>query len=703
MALISLFLLGFVSLGYQILLLRELLVVFFDNELVIGIFIANWMLIVAVGSYITERGRVKIENADKLLKICVLLTAVITPSELLGIRVARHLTNKAPTEMLGLIPVFVISFLTVVVICFLFGSWFVLSAQIFRQRNSAGIVYAVETSGAVFGGFITNIILIKYLSAFQISLFFSALIFGFLIFASYKKFFLFWILVLLGIIFFHSETIDRFSFSQQWKPFEPVETKDSFYGRVTVLKAGDTDYDFYENSTKIYSTIPSVQNEEITHIPLALVPSCKNILLLGDANNEINELLKYKIIKIDYVISNPVFFEVLKKYSADFNSLNLKVHLADGRFFVKQITEKYDCIILNISPPLTGLANRYFTKEFFGELKKILSPDGILIFPLLSSENYMSDEQRFLSASVFNTVKSVFEYCETVPASYNYFLCAAKKIEIIPEILKRELQIQKITTKYLTPYYLDYILRKDRVEKLADWISSKKAFTGLNYDFQPLCYLYGLRYWLSYFNSRLVSFSPSITRWLVAVLFFSYIFLVLFFVKIKKLLFESALVVISFLAMVFELILIFAFQSVYGYIYYQIGLLFSLNLLGIGTGSYVGGKMFKQETRVKTIKNTMWFIILYSLILGSLFKIGMTIPLSVFYVLVFIAGLFVGLIFPLVTTKETIGKFYALDLLGALAGSISASLIFVPLIGTINTCFFVGLSLLLTILIIFVK
>jgi len=48
----NLFLLGFISLGYQIVILREFLVVFSDNEITIGIFLASWMMMSGLGSYL---------------------------------------------------------------------------------------------------------------------------------------------------------------------------------------------------------------------------------------------------------------------------------------------------------------------------------------------------------------------------------------------------------------------------------------------------------------------------------------------------------------------------------------------------------------------------------------------------------------------------------------------------------------------------
>ena len=87
---------------------------------------------------------------------------------------------------------------------------------------------------------------------------------------------------------------------------------------------------------------------------------------------------------------------------------------------------------------------------------------------------------------------------------------------------------------------------------------------------------------------------------------------------------------------------------------------------------------------------------LFSLILPSLLHHTYSISFILisellFYILTFVVGSFVGIIFPLVVeghyTKggSPIGKFYGLDLLGSVFGFIAASLILIPMLGLINT------------------
>ena len=51
------FVLGFSSLYTQVFLLREFLSIFNGNELVLGIVLANWMLLTGTGAYLGKIGR----------------------------------------------------------------------------------------------------------------------------------------------------------------------------------------------------------------------------------------------------------------------------------------------------------------------------------------------------------------------------------------------------------------------------------------------------------------------------------------------------------------------------------------------------------------------------------------------------------------------------------------------------------------------
>ena len=258
--------------------------------------------------------------------------------------------------------------------------------------------------------------------------------------------------------------------------------------------------------------------------------------------------------------------------------------------------------------------------------------------------------------------------------------------------------------KYLTNFYVDYVLRHDRLEKLEKWANEKQKKVPYNTDFRPVSYLYGLRLWFSFFGEKLFSKIDmySAANTIFVSMIFLYLLMVLLFVKIKKMINELVVVVVSGASIILALAIIFAFQSVYGYVYQKIGILLSLNLLGISVGSFLSEKYFRGKyNNIVAIKLSIIFMAVFSLILTVMSKNQLFVSAYLFYLFVLTAGFFIGFIFPVAVTENRIGKFYALDLLGAIIGSALVSLIFIPLFGITVTCFFVAVCLFLLIFLIF--
>ena len=86
---------------------------------------------------------------------------------------------------------------------------------------------------------------------------------------------------------------------------------------------------------------------------------------------------------------------------------------------------KYDVIILAIGDPFTALINRYYTVEFFKELKQIFNPDGIFSFSVSSSENYLNEANRKFLRTINSTLKEVFVDVKSIPGDQHLFLASS--------------------------------------------------------------------------------------------------------------------------------------------------------------------------------------------------------------------------------------------------------------------------------------
>jgi spermidine synthase len=159
--------LGVTSLVTQIILLREFLSVFFGNELVIGVLLANWMLLTGLGSYL---GRFigRDSAIEKTLIPLLLSLAVVPPLTVFLLRYLRNLVFPVGT-MLGVVPIIWSSLVLLAPFCLLSGSSFsILAARASRDdRGMIGAVYASESIGSVAGGILFSLLLIHFLNTFQ--------------------------------------------------------------------------------------------------------------------------------------------------------------------------------------------------------------------------------------------------------------------------------------------------------------------------------------------------------------------------------------------------------------------------------------------------------------------------------------------------------------------------------------------------------
>ena len=121
---------GFSGLVAQILLLRELLIVFSGNELTLGFVLASWFFWVAVGSAIGGRWG---GNHDESLRNRFAFFQTIIPFililQIILIRQSRHVFRLPQMATVGLGQIFWVSFLLLAPLCLILGLMFSLGYQ----------------------------------------------------------------------------------------------------------------------------------------------------------------------------------------------------------------------------------------------------------------------------------------------------------------------------------------------------------------------------------------------------------------------------------------------------------------------------------------------------------------------------------------------------------------------------------------------
>ena len=96
----------------------------------------------------------------------------------------------------------------------------------------------------------------------------------------------------------------------------------------------------------------------------------------------------------------------------------------DGRLFVRQTDRRYDVVIADVPDPSTSQINRFYTREFFAEVHRILTPGGVLSFSLGTYENYLSKELARLIGVAHQTLRDVYANVLMLPGGRVFFLAS---------------------------------------------------------------------------------------------------------------------------------------------------------------------------------------------------------------------------------------------------------------------------------------
>ena len=725
---LAVFLMGFISLFCQTVLIWEFFVVFNGNELTIGIILANWILLSALGSLIVSlflRNTGLSRPAYAALQVA---SALYLPIAVFLIRMTKTFIGVSAGEGLGIAAVIATSFLITCPLAFCIGAQFPLGCEIAKatrrgNADPAGIVYTVEALGFVVAGPVVTYLLISRLDTFS-SVFLAGLCNTLSAIFVLKKiprapvrlvriFALLSFLLFLGGLVGPVRSIQRLSLDLQWKDQDLVRYQNSLYGNLAVTK-NRSQYTFYSNGLPII-TSPSPDTshiEDMVHFSMASHPDPKNVFVIGGGTGGlIREILKYPVEGIVYAELDPSLIALVNTCATDITRSELseprvQVRYADGRVALQQLKKErapVDIIIVNLPPPSTLQLNRFYTKEFFSEARALLRPGGTLCLALPGSLSYLSNELRGLNATILDTASDVFTVT-VIPGQTNLFLLSDRAIALSPDTIIGHLTQNQISTTIFNKTYLEERLRHSWLTWFIDSIKTFPA-TRKNLDLLPIGAFFAISYWNSVFSPqtqglfRLIG-SIEFSGFLVATACLLFLACASsFFVRNRERYAAGfAMATTGFAGMGLNLIVIYAYEAAYGYIFHHVALLFSSFMAGLAFGGYLATRRrpSRGEATRALITLEMSGVIL-ALVVSALFPMRL-VPF-VFFIVSAAAGLLVGTQFPYVNAVysnnspkgNTGGVVYALDLLGSWVAALLVSALFLPLIGVVKTCILVAL------------
>ena len=126
---LSAFILGLTSMVGQIIIIRELIIVFYGNELSLGVILASWLFWVAFGSFAVGRLADKLKPRQNLIANLQLITALALPLNLVLIRNIKSILKIPAGQIIDFVPILGASFVSLSFICAILGFTFVLISK----------------------------------------------------------------------------------------------------------------------------------------------------------------------------------------------------------------------------------------------------------------------------------------------------------------------------------------------------------------------------------------------------------------------------------------------------------------------------------------------------------------------------------------------------------------------------------------------
>jgi len=684
---VSAFLLGSTSMIAQITLLREFLSVFNGNELVIGVVLANWMVLTGIGASLGKNSL----SIKKLSTIIVSALLILSILPFFTAFIINFLKNKVfPIgAMIGIFEIFLASLILLIPFCLLSGYLFTFISKSYselRNQNETGPVYGFESAGSIVGGLLSGILFLFIFSSAE-SLLVLALINSLVLFlismkAGGRK--LIWYCALvafpaLAALFFQPEKVIR-----SWVyPNQVIEvSKDSPHGNIVITRQENM-WSVYNNDVLLFDSENFMLNEEAVHFAMVQHPDPKKVLLvLGGLSGQIQELRKYQHLSIDYIENNQWLLALMKDSLKKTMSDRTTIYQADPVRFIRNTTKKYDVAILNLAGPSTLEANRFYTLEFFTSLKQKLSMGAVISLGLSAPVNYLNQEAVELSSTIYSTLKRVFLNVIIIQGEKNYFLASDSQLTYDVPAAVQKIGLQN---RYVNQDYFNYFMLKSRGEKI---VSSLNPESEINHDLKPALFRLQLNYWLSYFKGK----------YRMMAVFAAALGLFLFF---KGPLSSKVMFLTGFSASGVEILLLFGLQIFVGNIYLLTSFVFTGFMAGLASGS-IFGKSFNRRTVINYLSiNQILIGIIICITPIILFSAEMArLAPSIIYILYLGTVVLIGCLTGFQFTQATLyrkdsfavisGNTYSYDLFGSALGALAVTIYFVPEIGIVASALFIG-------------
>ncbi|HKV46248.1 MAG TPA: fused MFS/spermidine synthase, partial [bacterium] len=190
-----------------------------------------------------------------------------------------------------------------------------------------------------------------------------------------------------------------------------VSTQDTVYHRITVSDEGNIRYlkldNYWQSARDRDAPLRTVfPYTDYLHLPVLFAPGFRRVLFVGMGGGTAPSRFyrDYPTAMIEVVELDPAVVATARRFFAVPDDGRLRVHVADGRLWLRRATERYDLIILD-AYLIDTIPFHLATREFYQEAAARLTPNGVVASNVIGAVR--GPDSRLFRA-IYKTFRSVF-------------------------------------------------------------------------------------------------------------------------------------------------------------------------------------------------------------------------------------------------------------------------------------------------------
>lgn len=659
---------GIASVAVQLIMMREYLAQFQGNEIVIALIFFCWLVFGGMGTVAVKRlGAGRLSPSASFLATLSCLMAMLAVGQVIAIRWLRdlffiHGASVGFYATLGFVAATILPYALLV--------GFVLPYSLLvARRRSAGYpgswIYMADNAGDMTGAAVFSFVLVHWLTPFQglLAVHLPLLASLWCLKSASRRSTAVGVAVAIAVLGAGAFFENRLLPSGEGRRIHYAESR---YGRIEVFESEGQISLFTDGMPSLTSHDPALAEEGV-HFPLSQLDRPRRVLLVAIVGGMLAEIAKYRPEQVDYVELDPLVASLHRQFGLVAPIAGLTVIARDARAYLAETSARYDAILVNLPPPETYQVNRFFTSGFFELVKMRLAPGGVFSFSIQGVANYISDTRRQQLSTLANTASPYFRHVTLMPGQRLFFLCRDRPISTdIPHLL----EMKEINTRHIRGYFSGN-LTQARIRQVNQAVDTS---IPKNRDLHPQLMLQAFMAWFKRHGESPGWFAVSLGA----------IALIYLFNLSRP---QWVLLTTGCTSIGAEMLAIFTFQTLYGYIYLQLGVLVTVFLAGLLPGAWLGGRLGSQWRRALTTADLL-LCLLMAIFAWVLVGYQYELPAWILYGFGLTVSLLCGFQVPLALRlcgdgTAAVTESFSADLMGAAIGVLLVSLVLIPFMGII--------------------